>query len=239
LEQELFMVRAALREPMARLYGIHPDDLNVPDASGVQPSQSQSLFDSFKDLAGRCGWDTDQEHAGGLFRDKALQALWDGVSRNPAAGGPAPDGPQPHQFAGWSGGGPVRPYCANCGRLRDDPLHIAGVLVAPATITHAQALAALDEACDEIKDVQVKLAIREAFTDALGASPSDSATTQPAADIERMVAVLREAREALITCKTGGYRDIDGDWCERRWFDDKLTSAAISAIDAVLPKGAT
>lgn len=39
LEQELFMVRAALREPMARLYGIHPDDLHVPDASGVDTSR--------------------------------------------------------------------------------------------------------------------------------------------------------------------------------------------------------
>ena len=28
LEHELFMVRAALREPMARLFGVHPDDLN-------------------------------------------------------------------------------------------------------------------------------------------------------------------------------------------------------------------
>lgn len=32
LEHELFMVRYALREPIARLFGIHPDDLNV-----VQP----------------------------------------------------------------------------------------------------------------------------------------------------------------------------------------------------------
>ena len=32
LEHELFMVRSALREPVAQLFGIHPDDLNV-----VQP----------------------------------------------------------------------------------------------------------------------------------------------------------------------------------------------------------
>lgn len=32
LEHELFMVRSALREPIALLFGIHPDDLNV-----VQP----------------------------------------------------------------------------------------------------------------------------------------------------------------------------------------------------------
>lgn len=36
LEHELFMVRSALRGPMARLFGIHPDDLNVPDAGGVK-----------------------------------------------------------------------------------------------------------------------------------------------------------------------------------------------------------
>jgi hypothetical protein len=35
LEHELFMVRSALREPIARLYGIHPDDLKVPDTAGV------------------------------------------------------------------------------------------------------------------------------------------------------------------------------------------------------------
>jgi hypothetical protein len=35
LEHELFMVRSALRDPIARLYGIHPDDLKVPDTSGV------------------------------------------------------------------------------------------------------------------------------------------------------------------------------------------------------------
>lgn len=29
LEHELFMVRSALREPIARLFGIHPDDLSV------------------------------------------------------------------------------------------------------------------------------------------------------------------------------------------------------------------
>lgn len=32
LEHELFMVRSALREPIARLFGVHPDDLSV-----VQP----------------------------------------------------------------------------------------------------------------------------------------------------------------------------------------------------------
>jgi hypothetical protein len=39
----------------------------------------------------------------------------------------ASDAPQPHPFKEWTGGGPVRPYCANCGRLRNDPLHTAGV----------------------------------------------------------------------------------------------------------------
>lgn len=30
LEHELFMIRASLREPIARLYGMHSDDLKVP-----------------------------------------------------------------------------------------------------------------------------------------------------------------------------------------------------------------
>jgi hypothetical protein len=58
----------------------------APPSAAVPAAMQQPLFDSFKDLAGRCGRDTDQEHAGGLFRDKALQALWDGISRNPSAG---------------------------------------------------------------------------------------------------------------------------------------------------------
>ena len=32
LEHELFMVRASLREPIARLYGLHPDDLQGANA---------------------------------------------------------------------------------------------------------------------------------------------------------------------------------------------------------------
>jgi hypothetical protein len=43
-------------------------------------------FDAFKDLAGRFGWDTQQEHPGGLFQDKALQAAWDTLARNPLSG---------------------------------------------------------------------------------------------------------------------------------------------------------
>ena len=30
LEGELFAIRSALRKPMARLFGIHPDDLKIP-----------------------------------------------------------------------------------------------------------------------------------------------------------------------------------------------------------------
>ena len=33
LEQELHMIRAALREPIARLYGLHPDDLQPHSSS--------------------------------------------------------------------------------------------------------------------------------------------------------------------------------------------------------------
>ena len=33
MEHELFMVRAALREPIARLYGLHPDDLQRANAA--------------------------------------------------------------------------------------------------------------------------------------------------------------------------------------------------------------
>lgn len=46
-------------------------------------------------------------------------------------------------------------------------------VTAALAITHEQALAALEQACDGIKDVTVRLAIRDAFTDALGVNPSD------------------------------------------------------------------
>jgi hypothetical protein len=49
-----------------------------------------------------------------------------------------------------------------------------GVTLPAATFTKAQALTALDEALDGLKDVQVRIAITEAFTDALGvALPSE------------------------------------------------------------------
>lgn len=52
-------------------------------------------FDAFKDLAGRLGWDTEQKHPGGLFRDSRLQALWDGLAHTGRTdGGPTSDGGQ-------------------------------------------------------------------------------------------------------------------------------------------------
>ena len=35
---------------------------------------------------------------------------------------------------------------------------------------------------------------------------------------------------ALETCKTGGYRDIDGDWCKRQVFDEPAVAEAIAII---------
>jgi hypothetical protein len=37
-------------------------------------------------------------------------------------------------------------------------------------------------------------------------------------------------RDALDSCIAGGYRDIDGDWCERRWFDEDKVKAAKAAL---------
>jgi len=42
--------------------------------------------------------------------------------------------------------------------------------------------------------------------------------------------LLQQALEALLTCETGGYRDIDGDWRETRWFDKDKVDAAIKAL---------
>ena len=35
---------------------------------------------------------------------------------------------------------------------------------------------------------------------------------------------------ALETCKTGGYRDIDGDWCKRQVFDEPAVAEAITIM---------
>ena len=35
---------------------------------------------------------------------------------------------------------------------------------------------------------------------------------------------------ALETCKTGGYRDIDGDWCKRQVFDEPAVAEAIAIM---------
>lgn len=43
---------------------------------------------------------------------------------------------------------------------------------------------------------------------------------------------LKVAREALETCKTGGYTDVDGDWCERQSHDRVKVAAALAAIKA-------
>lgn len=43
-------------------------------------------------------------------------------------------------------------------------------------------------------------------------------------------ALLRQAVEALETCATGGYRDVDGDWCVTHWYDKAKVDAAIAAL---------
>lgn len=61
----------------------------LAEVRGDTAPQSPAVFDAFKDLAGRLGWDTEQQHAGGHFRDATLQTIWDSIARNPAAGGKA------------------------------------------------------------------------------------------------------------------------------------------------------
>jgi hypothetical protein len=51
LEHELFMVRSALREPIARLYGIHPDDLN--GTAGVLRKDGETVCSPHTDGGGK------------------------------------------------------------------------------------------------------------------------------------------------------------------------------------------
>jgi len=46
--------------------------------------------------------------------------------------------------------------------------------------------------------------------------------------------VTEQAIEALESCGVGGYRDIDGDWCERLYFDKEKVAGALSALRAAL-----
>jgi hypothetical protein len=49
--------------------------------------------------------------------------------------------------------------------------------------------------------------------------------------------LLEQAGEALESCTEGGYRDIDGDWCERLHYDKSKVAAALAAIRARLGQG--
>jgi hypothetical protein len=83
-------LRAAIREAMQALgHSLPASDSADTERHGSAKAIPAVLspdtpFDAFKDVAGRLGWDAEQEHAGGLFRDKALQAIWDSLARNPS-----------------------------------------------------------------------------------------------------------------------------------------------------------
>lgn len=83
--------------------------------TGVQPTAPPSLEAAARAaLAQMKAWSS--ECFDGDF-DKAMENL------EAALGVPVP-----HPFKEWSGGGPVRPHCASCGRSRNDPLHADGVM---------------------------------------------------------------------------------------------------------------
>jgi hypothetical protein len=46
LEHELFMVRASLREPIARLYGLHPDDIQGANVMSPTERRVNGICDS-------------------------------------------------------------------------------------------------------------------------------------------------------------------------------------------------
>jgi hypothetical protein len=53
-------------------------------------------------------------------------------------------------------------------------------------------------------------------------------------DLRELEQAARKALEALEECKTGGYRDIDGDWCTRQVFNQQKAKTAISALRSAL-----
>ncbi|MEP6770260.1 MAG: hypothetical protein ABI893_00575 [Polaromonas sp.] len=57
-----------------------------------------------------------------------------------------------------------------------------------------------------------------------------AAAPQPAIKGE----VLQQALDAMATCQVDGYRDVDGDWVERKRFDSVLILEAENSIKAAL-----
>lgn len=55
-----------------------------------------------------------------------------------------------------------------------------------------------------------------------------AAEAESAAEIADLRRQLEDARKALATCETGGYCDVDGDFCKTYWFDEALVKAAIN-----------
>lgn len=46
--------------------------------------------------------------------------------------------------------------------------------------------------------------------------------------------LLIQARDALASCRIGGYKDIDGDFCATYRFDKKLIETALAALQAAI-----
>lgn len=71
-----------------------------------------------------------------------------------------------------------------------------------------------------------------AFEAALATPPAIAAAQPPHSAISN--APLQLALGALKSCQTGGYRDIDGDWCERSFFDLGLVERVITELELAI-----
>jgi hypothetical protein len=88
----------------------------------IVPSIPDEPTAAMVDAATQEAWKNERVRISHVTMRAALRAAF-AVAR-----GSATDGvPVPHPFKEWTGGGPVRPYCASCGRSRNDPLHTDGV----------------------------------------------------------------------------------------------------------------
>lgn len=78
------------------------------------------------------------------------------------------------------------------------------------------------EAIDHVGAYNGVSNVREA-REMLSAAP----TTQAPQPVEPAVS---QALAALKSCRTGGYRDVDGDYAKTWWFDEALVKAALAAL---------
>lgn len=97
-------------------------------------------------------------------------------------------------------------------------LHLEALYAAPTT----QAPQPVEPAATVIK----RGASREWMSERLGHLPDGTYSLY----LRPVEPAVSQALAALKSCRTGGYRDVDGDYAKTWWFDEALVKAALAAL---------